>query len=119
MRQSRASIDLPTATHNQQNLMKASSFQSVPQVAPPRAPSSPGINPLDMNCSKCGKGFEKVEVKMSAKGKLWHKNCFVCASCNQAFSESYATVDGNPYHIKVFNRSFVDYILSTLRLNFF
>jgi hypothetical protein len=38
---------------------------------------------------------------MSAGGKQWHKNCFVCSGCGKPFADTFVLKDGKPYHMDV------------------
>eukprot|EP01114_Cavostelium_apophysatum_P016605 TRINITY_DN4764_c0_g1_i1.p1 TRINITY_DN4764_c0_g1~~TRINITY_DN4764_c0_g1_i1.p1 ORF type:complete len:1204 (-),score=346.33 TRINITY_DN4764_c0_g1_i1:50-3661(-) len=68
---------------------------------PPTENEAPAGRTLSTTlCSKCMKAFELNEPKISAKSKLYHKHCFVCNTCHLPFVESFATVEGNPYHVK-------------------
>ncbi|GFR86260.1 LIM and senescent cell antigen-like-containing domain protein 1 [Elysia marginata] len=38
-------------------------------------------------CERCGEGFSMDEEIINCNGKVWHKECFVCAQCFQPFPE--------------------------------
>jgi len=46
-------------------------------------------------CAGCGQKL--VGQFISAMGQKWHKNCFVCSSCQQPFAGGYAEKNGMPY----------------------
>jgi len=47
-------------------------------------------------CANCSKEVSSGAIK--ACDKIWHKDCFVCATCHKPFDKNgYTNVDGKPY----------------------
>eukprot|EP01012_Entosiphon_sulcatum_P015085 TRINITY_DN200_c0_g1_i1.p1 TRINITY_DN200_c0_g1~~TRINITY_DN200_c0_g1_i1.p1 ORF type:complete len:373 (+),score=117.27 TRINITY_DN200_c0_g1_i1:86-1204(+) len=48
------------------------------------------------NCGKCNLRIDATEL--SALGKHWHPDCFVCAKCSGKLTTAFKLKDGTPYH---------------------
>jgi len=62
----------------------------------PYCPSCAGVSGGSGGfCAGCG---QKLSGQyLSAMGQKWHKECFVCTSCQKPFNGGYAEKDGMPY----------------------
>jgi len=55
-------------------------------------------------CAGCSRPIESAGLQ--ALNKKWHKDCFVCNSCNKPFTSSFMHKDGMPYCTEDFQKLF-------------
>ena len=58
-----------------------------------------------MRCHKCGKPVTKGFIR--AFGKIWHRECFLCAGCEKPIIGQYICRKNQPWHPDCFKKAFI------------